>query len=223
MEPEPDLAQGMDPASARVDYLGLHDNLAAENARLRQDAERLARRLAGRYEETVGLRAQIEWMRPVVEAAEALVNFRDARLLKRSDPDWWSGGDFRLVSAVDAYRAGQKGSLDRSESTGLSYAPLATADPPGLDAAIEAAAEDVATRYSGGRRDDTMSVTFTASDGYTSVRFATVAEVIPFAVRAAAPALRAAALREAADEMAAELPYSPIRWLRERADREVAR
>jgi len=52
----------------------------AENARLRQDrdkfktdAERLARRLAGRYEETVKLREQIEWMQARLDTANAHV------------------------------------------------------------------------------------------------------------------------------------------------------
>lgn len=88
-------------------------DLAAENARLRQqldavtkerarhktDNERLARRLAVRFEQTEKARAEVEWMRPVVEAAEA---WRALQTLPEPFAD-----DEVLIAAVDAWRAAQ--------------------------------------------------------------------------------------------------------------------
>lgn len=179
--------------------------------------------------------AQMNAMRRVVEAAEALAAAAEQSTAPRT-PLFAA-----FLAAVDAYRAGQNSPASPSESTlgdeqaepavastnttqaqrgvqGLlrrltadevveparrleTQPDLLDADPPGLDAAIEAARR-VAQR-----------------GAYVSPRW------VDEAVRAAAPALRAGALREAADEIGVkwDTTVSIADWLRERADREVAK
>jgi hypothetical protein len=63
---------------------------------LRTDLERLARRLAGRFEETEHLRAELEAARPVVEAAAEITTSGDMPTTLM-----W----VRLATAVDLYRS----------------------------------------------------------------------------------------------------------------------
>lgn len=153
-------------------------SLAAENDRLRQDYDACRRQLDEVTKDALRYAADALAARPVVEAAEAW----------RND---WTVGSRQLMDAVDAYRAGQNTPAQRGVQ--------APADPPGLDAAIEAA-EAV---FAAARCDQSYPMYF-----------------LDLAIRAAAPALRAGALREAADAwyVVSDDPDTGD-WLRERADR----
>lgn len=213
-------------------YDAVHDNLAAENARLR----------------------------PVVEAAEAWREPWTEGWVAALIPERRQGhsASLQLIAAVDAYRAGQKAPETAPESSvGQDLHPdgpgstsdtpeahrlagavidyhfknvpksfVAPANPPGLDAAIEAAAEAMGGHGLGRTDADRNHVC-------TCERWADCAgeeswdeHLADIAIRAAAPALRAGELRDAADAIDNTFPrpwtVHFAQWLRERADREVA-
>jgi hypothetical protein len=56
-----------------------------------------------------GLTADRDAALTVVRAAEAMVNFRDDAHGNPSNPEWWRGGDFRLVAAVGTWREAKPG------------------------------------------------------------------------------------------------------------------
>jgi uncharacterized coiled-coil protein SlyX len=220
-----ELEAGMEEWDAFV--TGLRSELAAENARLRQERDEALEDLnntavvavdtGASYIETIyALRDERDAMRPVVEAAQAWLTM-GARLGERV------ALNRALANAVDMWRAAQPdqaaptdrpvprrrlsadevvASVERLEA----QPDLLDADPPGLDAAIEAA-----------RR---------SAHGVVWLDDAGQDQTIRIAVRAAAPYLRAAALNEAADFWAGldETEFAPVEiaeWLRERAGREA--
>jgi hypothetical protein len=93
--------------------------------------------------------------------------------------------------------AGREESSDMSAR--MAWERHAVPDP--IDAAIEAAITAAAEKYAHGNPDQGMFVTFTASDGYPSLRGATAAEVSTAAIRAAAPILIAAGREQVAEEI----------------------
>jgi hypothetical protein len=83
---------------------------------LRTDLERLARRLAGRFEETEHLRAELEAARPVVEAADALRTVHslpvDTADAAREVEYLIDEATSALAEAVDLYRSATTRNLD---------------------------------------------------------------------------------------------------------------
>lgn len=187
-------------------------DLAAENARLRQqldavtkerarhktDNERLARRLAVRFEQTEKARAEVEWMRPVVEAAlawldyepplyDVVVAYRAAQVDQRGPSDGLSAsvGD-EQASLVANLAMPDLTDEERSAFVAAAEDKPAPADPAGLDAAIEAVMP-MLLRW----LDDEVSSGDTRN----------LAKAV---IQDAAPHIRRAVLLEAADETAKE-------------------
>lgn len=46
------------------------------------------------------LQQQVDMMLPVIEAAHEMIRFRNEHWGDPSKPEWWTGGDFKLVAAM---------------------------------------------------------------------------------------------------------------------------
>jgi hypothetical protein len=52
------------------------------------------------------LQAEVDRMRVVVQAAEAMFDHRNELYGDPSKPEWWQGGDWKVMVEVDNYRKG---------------------------------------------------------------------------------------------------------------------
>lgn len=57
------------------------------------------------------LQAQADLMLPVIQAAQDMIDFRNQQHGNPSNPAWWSGGDFRLVAAMDVLKKEREKSI----------------------------------------------------------------------------------------------------------------